>query len=123
MYFLSIFVDIFSFLFPFLLYSTFMDGIDVSDAELNAINEEAKLYDESAEELARRLFRENLPLAVISIGNLARNASNEKIRLDASQYIVERNLGRVQDGNSIVKNPLDEFIHQINKKSSSELAT
>ena len=100
-----------------------MDGIDVSDAELNAINEEAKLYDESAEELARRLFRENLPLAVISIGNLARNASNEKIRLDASQYIVERNLGRVQDGNSIVKNPLDEFIHQINKKSSSELAT
>jgi len=50
---------------------------------------------ESTEEMARRLFHENLPTAVASIVHTAIHSPNEKTRLDASKYVVERVLGKI----------------------------
>lgn len=49
---------------------------------------------ETNEQLTQRIFKENLPTAAASIVHLAVHSSNEKIRLSAAQYVVERNLGK-----------------------------
>jgi len=50
---------------------------------------------ESVEEMSRRLFHENLPTAVASIVHVAIHSPNEKTRLEASKYVVERVLGKI----------------------------
>ena len=73
---------------------------DVTDADLEALRDEALILGEEDESMiAERLFRENLPRAVLSIIKLATSSQSERVRLNASQYIVERNLGRLQDMN------------------------
>ena len=89
------------------------DKIDVTDEDIRAIKQEADAYNETSEQMANRLFKENLPHAVIAISKLAMFASNEKIRLDASRYIVERNLGRLQDGNNLALEPLEKFLSDV----------
>ncbi len=46
------------------------------------------------EVLARQIFRDNLPLAAASIVHLSQFGNNERIRLQASQYVVDRVLGK-----------------------------
>ena len=53
-----------------------------------------KMMDEEPEDTARRLFKENLPLAATSIVHLAVHCGNEKTRLTAAQYIIDRGFGR-----------------------------
>lgn len=49
------------------------------------------------EQLAMRIFRDNLPLAAEMICHLATSGEKESTRLNASKYVVERVLGRVGD--------------------------
>lgn len=51
----------------------------------------------SSEQRAQYVFQLNAELAATSIANLAVNATNERTRLDAAKYVVERVLGRVPD--------------------------
>lgn len=75
---------------------------DISDAELAALAAEAEILgDEDEKATAERLFREHLPQAVLTIAKIASGAQSERARLDAAKYIVERNLGRIQDANTI----------------------
>ena len=46
---------------------------------------------------ARKIFREGLVPATQSIVHLAAFSKNDRIRLDASKYVVERNLGKVAE--------------------------
>lgn len=64
---------------------------------------------------AESLFRENLPLAALMLIDLAKNGINEKIRLDASRYIVERIIGQLKDVdlNSTKGDPLLELLGQV----------
>lgn len=48
---------------------------------------------ESHVELAKRLLKENLPMAVMSINHLALYSPREEIRLAASKYVVEQAMG------------------------------
>jgi hypothetical protein len=52
---------------------------------------------ETEEALARRVFRQALPNAAAGIVDIAMNSTNDRTRLTACQYIVERNLGKVGD--------------------------
>jgi len=47
--------------------------------------------------VARTIFREGLVPATQSIVHMAAFASNDRIRLDAAKYVVERNLGKVAE--------------------------
>lgn len=49
------------------------------------------------EQLAMRIFRDNLPLAAEVIAEIAVNGEKETARLNASKYIVERCLGRTPE--------------------------
>ncbi len=53
--------------------------------------------DESEAATAQRIFVENLPAAAQSIAHTAIYSTNERLRLDAAKYVVERVMGRVKD--------------------------
>lgn len=68
-------------------------------------NLEAAVHtDETPEATANRIFKENLPNAARSIATLAMRGGTERVRLDASKYIVERIMGRIGDAQ---ENPED----------------
>ena len=50
---------------------------------------------ETEEQAARRIFRMALPSAARTVVDIAENSLNDRTRLQAAQYIIERNLGRV----------------------------
>lgn len=62
-------------------------------AALESLVDEKSHFDESDEQLAKRLFKEASPRAALSIIHMAAHSQNERIRLDASKYITERVLG------------------------------
>jgi hypothetical protein len=64
--------------------------------------ERAVYANETEEQMARRIFREALPMAAASIVDIASNSQNDRTKLDASKYIVERNLGKVGDDAAFV---------------------
>lgn len=48
---------------------------------------------ESHVEMAKRLLKENLPMAVMSVNHLALYSPREEIRLAASKYVIEHAMG------------------------------
>jgi hypothetical protein len=66
--------------------------------ELNAAALERDLYpNETPEVTARRIFREGLASAAAGIVKIALNSTNDRTKLTACQYIVDRNLGKIGD--------------------------
>lgn len=47
----------------------------------------------SPEDMAKRLFKENLPLAVMAICHLATYSDTEMMRFQAAKFVVERTMG------------------------------
>lgn len=87
------------------------DMIEPSRDELDAMKLDVSLYpNETEEQTARRLFREALPQAVLGLVDIATNSSNDRTRLTACQYIVERNMGKVGDDPAHVKTDILEGI-------------
>ena len=93
------------------------DGNDyVSDAELEALRAERSVMDGEAgyEAQARRLFRENAPMAVQGIVKIAQYGTSDRVRLDAQKYIVDRVLGKVgDDAYGDAKDPLTQFLEGV----------
>ena len=85
------------------------------DEALESLKMERQLApDESEEQIAKKLFRENLVTATQAICHLAVYGMNEKLRFDAAKYVVERNLGPAgYDGG--VKDPIEDLIADIIK--------
>lgn len=67
------------------------------DARLESLAQELDLHDGDQKVTAEAIFKENLALAAQSISHIALYSLNDKTRLDAAKYVVERNLGRIQD--------------------------
>jgi hypothetical protein len=68
--------------------------IEVTDDELDALKDEVDvLHAGSTKDAANKLMEEKALGAIISISKLATDAVAERVRLDASRYIVERVLG------------------------------
>lgn len=64
---------------------------------LEALTEEQEVMGETVEDQAKRIFRDALPVAAMAVVHLAQYSGNEKTRLEAARYVVERNVGRLQD--------------------------
>jgi hypothetical protein len=59
---------------------------------------ESQLHpDEDEETTARRLLRENVPTAVTALTHLMTHSQNERVRMDASKYVIDRVLGKIGD--------------------------
>jgi hypothetical protein len=66
----------------------------VPDEQLKSLVMERTVHDEeSQEDMSRRMLRETAPAAAASIVHLAVYGTTEKMRLDASKYVLERVLG------------------------------
>jgi hypothetical protein len=63
-------------------------------------------------EAATRVFQDHLVLATQSICHMALYGENERLRLDAAKYVVDRNLGRIGEANPLTrgKDPLEELL-------------
>lgn len=68
---------------------------------------------ETEEELAKRLLKEALPRAAMSIAHLSAHSNNERIRLDAAKYIVERNMGKLGEYGNTEGDPWSEFLGDV----------
>jgi hypothetical protein len=65
---------------------------------IEALNQERTIITgETQEQTARRLMRENAPGATLAIVHIALYGANERLRLDAGKYILDRVLGRPGD--------------------------
>lgn len=99
-------------------YDRSIEGDDKSwvpdDALASLVSERAINPDESEEQLTRRLFKENSASAALQIIHVSHHGTNERTRLDASKYIVERVLGKIGDDKfEGEKNPLEALMEGV----------
>jgi hypothetical protein len=77
-----------------------------------------------AVELARLHLIEQAPYAAAQIAQLSKHASNERVRLDASKFIVERVLGPAGQPTQGAKSPLEMvmsgFIKEVEQHANGE---
>ena len=66
--------------------------------KLNALGQERELMGENERQQSERLFREHLVPATYSLCQMAVYGENERLRMEAARYVVERNIGRVENG-------------------------
>jgi hypothetical protein len=86
----------------------------VSEEELEALRTEATIMGDPDEvATAERLFRQNLPHAALAIVKISQNGQSERARLDASRYIVERVMGRLQDLNFAARDELMDLVKSL----------
>lgn len=84
------------------------------DALASLVSERELNPDESDEQLTRRLFKENSAKAALQIVFVSNHGTNERTRLDASKYIVERVLGKIGDDVfEGAKNPLEALMEDV----------
>ena len=87
----------------------------LADDALEALNIERSVRpDETHEQLSRRLLKENVPMATMSVINLALHGTNERLRLDAAKYVMDRVLGKPgEDVFDKDRSPLEELIDEV----------
>lgn len=72
--------------------------------------------EESNAQTSRRMLDESAPVAVAAILHIAKYGTNERTRLTAAQYVVDRVLGRIGDDvNAGEKDPLEMFLGEVSK--------
>lgn len=100
------------------------DSHDNNEELQSLLNLEAQLHPEEDEEAyARRRFRENLGFAVNSVCQIATTSTNERLRLDAAKYVIERNIGKIDVLGDIGRDddPLKKFMSSIVSEYSSSI--
>lgn len=91
------------------------------DAVNSMVTEKTMNPEESDEDTARRLLRENAGMAVLGIVHTAQYGASDRIRLEAQKYIVERVLGKTgDDAFGQTASPLTEFITSITEYVAAE---
>jgi hypothetical protein len=101
--------------------SDYEDEKWVPDEALEAMTLEAALREnESSIERAKRLLQENVDVAAASTIWLARSSTNERIRLEAGKYIMERVLGRA--GDAPATGSLDDLFDKLDKMNEMAAA-
>ena len=85
------------------------------DTALTALADEAGVMDYSPAEQATKVFEQGVALAATSIMHIAMHSPNEKLRLDASRYVVDRLLGRVGEEKvtSTAKDPFEALLGDV----------
>ena len=88
----------------------------VTSADIDMLNAESRQIKEGEtdEELARRIMRSNLPSVAMGLAKLALYDTNSNVRLRASQYLMDRVLGKPgEDVNVGAQSPLEQLMGEI----------
>lgn len=83
------------------------------DDKLRALQFEAETLETPVDELVRQVFKRHALKAAINICQLADESMNDRIRLQASTYIVERNIGVLNAATPAGDAALDTFIERM----------
>jgi len=93
-----------------------------SDKELDAARMEAQVFGagpngegETPAATLRRLFEENSTKAALQIISLGNAAMSERVRLDASKYVVERVLGPLGSPDHGAPGSLEHTLQELTK--------
>jgi hypothetical protein len=70
-------------------------------------------------ELARQHLAQTAPYAAATITQLARNATNERVKLDAAKYVLERTMGPVGQVQQGAKPELESFLDDLVTKAET----
>lgn len=93
--------------------------IEVTDDDLRALKDEVDvLHGGDLKAAAGDLLEQKAMQAIISISRLATEASAERVRLDASKYIVERVLGplsKIEMDKDPAKDPMLQFMAKLSE--------
>jgi hypothetical protein len=93
----------------------------VPDEALASLQLEAQVNEnETSVERAKRLLVENVDIAAASTIWLARNSTNERIRLESAKYVLERVLGRA--GEAPASGTLDDLFVALDRMNSQAAA-
>jgi hypothetical protein len=88
--------------------------IEVTDAEIKALRDESHVLNSGNDkETAKALLEQEAFAAILSLTKLAVRAQNERVRLDASKYVIERVLGpvaRVGEDRDPEKDPIQKLL-------------
>jgi len=90
------------------------DGF-IPEHALDALVDERSLHpEETNEQTARRLLKENAPIVAQSLLRLAIYSKSERTRLDAGKYVMDRVLGKIGDDlNTGSDSPIDGFLNEV----------
>jgi hypothetical protein len=86
------------------------------DAQERLDGRKAMHTSETDAELIRAQFADAAPMAAASICHIALHGINERTRLTAAQYVIERVIGPVGQDNGSIKDPVLELINDIMSK-------
>jgi hypothetical protein len=87
--------------------------------------EKAVYGDETEYQMAQRIFRQAAPASAKAIVDIALNGMNERTKLQAATYVVERLMGKVPDagsagsGNDILASVLADMEQELKANGSS----
>ena len=85
----------------------------VTEEDVKALELERDILGDDEEQQAVRILKENLPVVVNSVIKLARTASSETVRLNASKYVIDRNLGRITEPEVAEDDVLAEILKDV----------
>lgn len=86
---------------------------------LQSLETDAVVNEEDEMKATRRLFKESAPGAAMSIIHLSMYAEHDRVRLDASKYVVERVLGPTGSDTSDADNPLENLLADVIDKAEA----
>jgi hypothetical protein len=95
------------------------------ESALTSLVLEDHIEDEQDERRAAdRIFRESLPMSAKSITHLAAFGTTERIRLQASQYVVDRVMGKIRDATSLdgTEDPFLDLLGAVQVSNEEEAA-
>src|SRR5215831_9957685 len=91
------------------------------EVALASLAEDSSLLDDGDTlSTARRVFRENAGVAAAAIVHIAKYSVSDRTRLEAARYVVERNLGRVGEDETI-DDPLEKLLGTVVKEEEDNI--
>jgi hypothetical protein len=87
---------------------------------LEALGTAKAVYGEDEARVAEELFRQGLPMAAMTIIHASKHSNNERLRVDAAKYVVERNLGAIKDANPLQGRREDPLMALVQSLTKSE---
>ena len=89
----------------------------VPDRAIEAVNMEAQMHpNETPEQLAQRILKENLAVIAMGITHTAKYSSDSRLRFQAQTYVMDRVMGKIGSAVTLTSTPTQSLIDDLMKQ-------
>ena len=89
----------------------------VPDRAIEAVNMEASMHpNETPEQLAQRILKENLAVIAMGITHTAKYSSDSRLRFQAQTYVMDRVMGKIGSAVPLASTPTQSLIDDLMKQ-------